>query len=117
MNAVVSRETLRDFLLAIRRMMAIPDSFSKYAYAKNAAGLPCYAGSDEAVSWCLEGALYRVEANKIVPPFVRPAAQSALIKSARKRFSFHTLSGFNDAATTTHDDILWVLDDALAGLS
>ena len=99
--------TTKQALIAMRELLSDPKRWTKGANARNAAGQSTCAGNSDAKCWCLAGAAIRtgnyegcMRAIKKLTPDDRHLDGAVL---------------FNDDPTTTHSDILRVLDAAIEG--
>lgn len=90
-----------------KELLAKPEAWTKGAYARDAEGQNVHAEDEEAVSFCLDGALRRCY-----------VACSEAYYQANERIldaipeGFFTPISFNDFHRTTHADVLALLEKA-----
>lgn len=98
----------------IRALIEDPSTWTQDAWARNACGREVDFDSPKAVSFCLIGAIRRVTAeDKTEGDYFLEYLTAALdIRGYRAADSYSRLQVFND--TTTHADVIEVLDEALA---
>lgn len=90
-------------LQAMRARLSDPGAWTKGANARDAEGNVVPFKSPDAVCWSLQGA------RGMLPPDQFLATRDILRNGTGMRWVY-----FNDAAVTTHDDVLFVLDDLIA---
>ena len=109
-----------DILVSMRTLLGDPAHWCQCAPAMDSRGIPCLAADPEAACWCLIGAALR-----FVGPVESPSRRHHLyrevqdaIKSAIKgtylNWVTEGVEAWNDQSTRTHDDIIRVLDQAVA---
>ncbi len=109
--------TIADILVGMHDLLANPAAWSRRAGARRHDGMPCDVCSPAAVSWCLTGAMERI-LGSIADPALRfvltTATEMHLLATARHELpELDDLAQFSDDRTTTHDDILRLLDEAI----
>lgn len=97
--------TNKQILVAARKLIERPESWTQGWFAKNASGLSTYADHDDAVCWCASGALIRV-----APPGHRAPARNLLDSAAGV-----CIEEFNDSHS--HADVLAAFDKAIEAAS
>lgn len=95
-------------LSAMRNLLADPKSWTQGASARNKWGGVELSFSPSAVCWCLIGASARIDGRL----FSDMRSIDAMIRALPDGFS--DVVAFNDAETTTHADVLAVIDRAIA---
>lgn len=139
-----SRAGVLTFLRAWRALLANPSSWTHGVYARDAASCPCEVDGPKAASWCLTGAaahvagvdparLFAVGAGEAEPTSAQrmvavliaadPQLQDDLKLEAdtvmeadleNLAFLWEKIMVWNDARGTSHNDVLRVLDAAIA---
>lgn len=103
-----------DNLRAVRKLLNEPESWTKTSLARDAQGRGTYTRDDNAVAWCLEGAIYRTclasEWN-YAEQFLRKAIERTTCASTR--CCRMVIEDFNDDPSTTHALLLAVIDTAI----
>ena len=102
--------TITDNLKAVRELLSVPERWTKKADARDDMGRVVFFDSDDAASWCLVGAVEH-QCHRLRRP------RFALLNALKRRggiYPLMTLQEFNDAETTTHADVLALLDEAIA---
>jgi hypothetical protein len=97
--------TTLEVLKAARELIATPDKWSQGAMARNADGRPVWAAANDAVCFCAEGAIQRAGAGMFNRAF------NVVVDLVETGDPLHR---FNDASTTSHEDILALFDRAIA---
>jgi hypothetical protein len=95
-------------LRAARAHIADPAKWTQGAMAHDVHGTRCEPNSRAAVKWDAFGAFFAVRPNTAATH----AAQDALLAAVPP--GYHLISDYNDAAETTHADILALFDSAIA---
>lgn len=93
--------------MTVRELLSDPNRWTKCAHARDADGKAVLWTSDEAVCFCLAGAIDRCFRDD---PHGKQLAWDKVYAVVVKRGL--GVTGFNDSITTTHKDILAVLDEA-----
>lgn len=96
--------------MKVRELLAKPEAWTKRRFAKAADGSAVTVMSDQAVCWCLRGAVYKCYANQDDCDLVEDKLQEAMQKL--KGDEYHSLTHFNDDPKTTYADILDVCEAA-----
>lgn len=95
-----------DFLRKARERIGVPQLWFKGVWSDNGYGGIWFSDS----CLCVDAALLSV-----VPEFgLLPAGASLCLTLAARARGFETASKLNDAPTTTHADVLALLDEAIA---
>ena len=102
--------TTHAHLVEMRKLIDTPEKWTKKCYARTALGAPTSYEDTQATCFCILGALNRVTAGKPLPGEV-----AEIKRHLPYCFEFITLDQFNDCPTTTHADILALLDRAIEG--
>lgn len=103
-HIVSAAQVLRD----AKELISAPERWTKGAYARDSAGHPVWEMADEAVCWCATGAVCRATINDST---LAPEALEALNNT---KSSGRGVAGYNDAAGTTHEDVMAWFDRAIA---
>lgn len=100
--------TVLDILTSARAILAEPSSWTQGVYARDKNNELTDPDDDDATCFCLWGALKAAASRfPVAPPWqVQVDAYNA--------FGIPDIPEFNDAASTTHADVLNVLDEAIA---
>jgi hypothetical protein len=88
-------------LRAVRAIVADPAHWTQGAYAKDSIGLQVTPQSNQAVCFCLAGALHKAKANYMAGRFVENLT------------GIGDIIDWNDAPGRTHDQVLDLLDRAI----
>lgn len=94
-------EVLKDAL----ELLSDPEKWSQGSYGTTAAGTACFGMDPRAVSFCLFGAMQRVSGEDM--------QYSELARDLDNRIGVGGVVGFNDSSTTTHEDIILFLKQAI----
>lgn len=117
-----AQPTLTSILIATADQLSNPAAWSRRAGARTATGDRCDTCSPAATSWCLWGALesqlgkIAYEPDRIA---LTLAVEGHLLAIARYTLDLpelDSLSQFSDDRSTTHEDILELLDEAANSL-
>ncbi|MDH7796408.1 MULTISPECIES: hypothetical protein [unclassified Beijerinckia] len=100
---------LKADLQAIRQLLDTPDRWTKNFNARDALGRQALPDDDNATCWCLNGAMIKITDARYTRRY--DALDSALNAAVPGRTGFIT---FNDNGSTRHDDVLNLLDQAIA---
>ena len=96
---------LLEHLKKMRDMLSESEHWTQKCTARDQNGNPTSADSKKAHSWCLVGAAYNITSSlKDISNIL-----NALRDSANERYIDH----YNDLETTTHSDILNMIDTAI----
>ncbi|MEH3064923.1 MAG: hypothetical protein PGN33_20015 [Methylobacterium radiotolerans] len=113
---------IADILVAVTNRLLNPLAWSRRAGARTYEGIPCDVCSPAAVSWCITAAL-ECELGKIADVATRiiltEAIELHLLATARYQLGMpelDSLAQFNDDRSTTHGDVLDLLDVATLAL-
>lgn len=113
--------TTLEVLQEARRRLASPDSWCQYSYAMNAVGKHVTPVSPEATRWCLTGAVESVAQSPFFGEVPKECADAlgvlchCLSRSPpRMRGRAFGLVGWNDQPDRTHEEVLDLLDLAIA---
>lgn len=107
--------TVHDTLTRARALIAQPETWTQNAYARDSDGTPIVSNSPDAVCWCLTGAIYRVITPGSYlgnPDYL--AATDALSDALPAHVTSEDLTVWNDTPRRTHQQILNLLDRAIA---
>lgn len=103
---------------AVRIVLKTPESWTKNAFARNKLGKPVPFDAPDAVCHCLSGASLLVR--QYFPPeesfneaFTKTA--SSMGRTASKDSAW--VPAFNDDPSTTHEDVIVILDEMIRRLS
>lgn len=91
--------TTLEQLIAMRELLTPPECWTKGAFARDKFDVITTSYSPDAVRWCLYGAMYKVGFGHDIINTMQTLPLS--------------LSVYNDHPTTTHADILKLLDTAI----
>lgn len=95
-----------EVLREARRLLDVPEAWTKGSRARDERGRPILPGSPEAVCWCLYGACERASNGEEFP------ATSAICCELGRS----NLGGWNDEPGRTHADVIGLLDQVIANL-
>lgn len=101
-------ETGRAVLVAVRSRLASPSAWTQGLSARDAAGSGVNQYSRRATCWCLHAALM-VESARLKTMVSEP------YQAIHDIIGEEPIIEWNDHPRRTHDDVLKVLDDAIAG--
>ena len=95
-------------LRAVRAQITTPDRWTKGWFARDQYGNECRSQDSTATCWCIMGAI------TFVTP--RDRKKLAIVKDVLSAHlpTWYCLSDFNDRPTTTHADIIALIDRAIA---
>lgn len=105
---------VRDALVAIRELLSVPERWTKGADSRDANGDPAGLYSERgAVCWCLDGAIFATAGKFGV---ASRDVMNVVDRQVRRRVGdeHYNAPTYNDDETTTHADILSLLDEAIA---
>ena len=100
------------YLRKMRTLLSDPEHWTKGVYARNKDGKHVYAVSEEAQSFCMVGAMRVVtqevddaivQVRRTLNPFIPPSPSGD-----------NDIVFFNDNPATTHDDVMKVINTAIA---
>ena len=104
---------LKAGLIAVKNLLKDPAHWHKgLSYARNSKGASVPAHSDEACSWCFDGACMKVLRPRGIYIEVSNYLTNLLIKEGPHGFYWDPIV-FNDDPTTTHRDVIRLLDWAI----
>lgn len=110
-------------LKASQQRLKSESAWTKGTLARDVNGKRTYSTSPIAVSFCLEGSLKRTQQDLKLTDRHVASCRAVLFRFIRPR-KFKCIADFNDAVTTTHDDVLsvltrgiWILNESLKYLS
>lgn len=110
---------------AVRDVLSTPDRWTRHSFAVTAEGIPVRAGSPVACRWCLVGAITATYERRLqrrgdhITPTVAPNTVCVALGTTlmrERRDSTGCLTVFNDTPSTTHADVLALIDATLARL-
>lgn len=101
----------QDLLAPVRAVLSSAAAWTKLTYARDAAGNACAPVSDEAVCWCLLGAI-----EKAYPTHAGSAARQRLASVLRERaeLQYGGLAGWQDEDSTTFERVQALLAEPVA---
>jgi hypothetical protein len=85
-------------------------------FARDANGCPVGSSSDDAVCFCVLGAISRAAYNRDFSTVEKNEAVNFMTDVVQDDFGFHEVADFNDNERTKHEDVLKLFDKALEGL-
>ena len=96
---------LLENLKRVKSLLSDESAWTKRVYAKDAKGYTIATKDDKACSWCLAGAIYKSsdtldEINNVI--------------ECLKQFTGQSVCYYNDKEETQHQDIINLLDTAIA---
>jgi hypothetical protein len=105
-------KTERDYYIDTKTVLSSTDRWTKGAYARTATGEACQIVTDSHAScFCLQGALYIASGRY---------SSSRLEHLAGKKLGptqyMNPIASFNDMDTTSYEDVIGLLDEAIAEL-
>lgn len=91
----------------VRGLLKDPKRWTKYNSAVDKAGNPC--GNEDGVRFCLIGAI-----NKVYPDYTENLKMMDKLRQAifKEEGGWVAITTFNDSKTTTHKDIIKILNKA-----
>jgi hypothetical protein len=90
---------------SVRGLLRKPEAWCKYTYAKNANGIGISAEANDAVRFCLSGAITRVYGSRFEQS---GKVYDRLLSYLKRSYKARSIVSFNDRRKTTHADILKV---------
>lgn len=99
----------RDILVKVKDLLSDPEHWCKGWYARTATGVPTTPNAPDAASWCLTGAIRKVEQKGHV------ALQQQVNRAFRLEDYPMNLPDLNDEHT--HEEVLAEIDKAIERLS
>ena len=99
---------------AARALLSQPQSWSQGAFAYDQTDHRVPYGAKTACSWCLEGAIRRAASRGNATETNVGRALTLVRNIIHVPGNYPTVQGWNDRATTTHREVLVVLDKAIA---
>ena len=103
----MSSPSVRDVLIAARKLIEKPENWTQRAWARDADGTVINSKNGDAVCWCSEGAIRKFSSDY----FTRRSAEMALVK-AFDGMAYETPAKFNDSLS--HSAVLAAFDKAIA---
>lgn len=103
---------LLDDLRAARALISTPEKWTKGIGARDVNGSCVTSDSKSAHSFCLDGACFRT--TRGVAQVARYETLSAAIQAQLSGVQGRTFWCWNDMSTTQHEDVLAVIDRAIA---
>ncbi len=102
--------TTLEGLLAMRELLAVPERWTTGTFARDREGFDCDEIKDSAYCYCLAGAFLRVTYGTAYPTRknMRTVIEAAL------PLDKPSMASFNDAGSTTHTDVVALLDRAIS---
>jgi hypothetical protein len=94
---------LRADLLAVRALLSGPEKWTKVASARNSLGATVTPDDEDAVCWCLNGAIFKTARNY------------TLCHYEIRKYLPGSIVNWNDAKARTFEDVTRLLDKAIAG--
>ena len=108
-----------DNLKNVREILKDQDSWTKGKPARDIVGNPISSISKEATCWCLYGAIIKSSIEKFSPRLDMPGGKIEddtidYLNYFLPEYKFRHIVNFNDWVTTKHEDVMKLLDDAIA---
>ena len=107
---------LLQLLKDAREILTPNGAWTTGASARDILTRPDHSVSDRAVSWCMTGALYRVQQTKDLSREVFDQALIALGQETWRSAPLYSLSSWNDQEGRTQGEVLACYDRAIANL-
>ena len=92
----------------VRALLEAPERWTQGAFARTRKGQPCESDDSDAVCWCIRGALTKSAGGRDSP------ARNDLLDVVERCVPCLSLAVWNDAKSTTHADVLALLDTVIA---
>lgn len=103
--------TIVEVLRAVRELLSVPERWTQGAFARQEDKTQVNAEDPEAVCFCIRGAIHRVAVNH----YEEARAACKLLEEGVPEYSkAWGLSGYNDSRSTTHADMLELIDGVIA---
>ena len=102
--------TEHELYLGTKAVLDSPKKWTKFEYARDKDGYEVESDDQSAVCFCLVGAINHVAKGKGIDGGYRPTA----LKNVIVGNGFIYITAFNDADSTTYEDVIRVLDEAIA---
>lgn len=114
----MTNEELATVLEQVKELIGTAETWCQYAPARDAESREVESLSPEARQWCLIGATHRILGGsfKHMDEVIDKLRQELRRSPTDSQQLRHSLAYYNDASTTTHQDILEILDRTIAAL-
>ena len=109
----MSKQTALEVLSESRELLDSKDRWCQVYVATTKDGRPTDIYSEDAASWCLAGSLTKCDEMDLV---LNQKINHKILYCIRGKYpdcGFKNIADFNDRRTTTHEDILEILDMAI----
>ncbi len=102
-----------------RQRLARPERWTRRGYARDSQGEVCSLSSEQATCWCVTGALTlaSIRTRPLIDGLDRDTSEAALHNAedrVARAIGGGSVPNWQDAETTTHEQVLKALDDAIA---
>ena len=104
----------KEILGQARALLSPPQSWSQHSWAYDQTDARVPLQSKAACSWCLEGAIRRVAIRGKASEADLDRAFALIRDQIQVPGNYPTIQGWNDRPRTTHREVLFVLDKAIA---
>ena len=104
----------KEILGQTRALLSPPQSWSQHSWAYDQTDARVPLQSKTACSWCLEGAIRRVAIRGKASEADLDRALALIRDQIQVPGNYPTIQGWNDRPRTTHREVLFVLDKAIA---
>lgn len=103
-------------LNGVKRLLSDPKHWTKETYARDANGLKVDELGDNACSWCIAGAARKVAREEVAIPTYNAETVITNVLRDEAQCIDEAVHKFNDAPTTTHEDVMNALTCAIKKL-
>ena len=104
----MNNEQKVEYLKEVRKVIATPKQWTREKCAINAKKESVPSDSEEATCWCIYGAV-----NKVSYEFQENQKIKLMLNAEANKLGFTTAPQFNDHPSTTHADVLKLIDNAI----
>lgn len=112
MKYIVSQKTM-DALHSLKALLAEPHSWTKMALARNAARISVPPTSNDAICWCLTGAMMKVSSGGETQLSLSRLISSG-ISNIVAPYAYRGIEPWNDTFARGHSDVVKLIDDTIA---
>ena len=105
---------VKAILKRVREILSVPEHWIKGDYARDEHNMVASFYESRACKFCAKGAVFKAAYELGLPGMFSHTAVSVLDAFALKKSSIPNIVAFNDAPETKHEDLLGLIDEALA---